>query len=847
MKKKHLTHKSVFGGLLCAMLMLSSMPVTAFAQNESADAFQKEASVHWLADQEDSSHSRNHISYVTQEDSIAACTLAEGETSGSESTTSYNLTVGDITVTSANATDILGNGTASYDAETQTLTLNNASISTTYNPGVESTCGIHCESDLTIRLIGNNTIHVAAGNQYIFGIDVYDTLTLTGSGLLNITCGDINYTATETGKYAESTAISAGSVILEDATVIATGGNVTCTGTDSIDDTAAYSSGVYSDENLTICDGATLHASAKTATAPKARSYGIDMYGLFSMKNATVTVTGSTSTGVSSARSMGLYGAYDMSIDQDSVFDAVSGNVSAEDAHTYAIHCYSSEETTLLIDGQITAHSGDSAGSESAFTLGFFTCHSVEISERGSITASAGNATGLVAQSHGMQISKGDLHIMGGRLELNASDAVGISGDSEESTTNSTGLYIIGTLTASDGAHFTAIGKKSSGDIAYSNGVGVKDGAVTIQQATVTISSGDVNGKVRSGSIAVELVNDCDSFYVFNNAADVTITSGTAISDTKAFSNGICGYSCDIGFAGGKTSVTSGKWDAPLGDGYAIYSGGKTDTDGCISGGFIHFACDEQSIDPDDYHTIGTNVTILAPYSEVLYARCGVEVDDKTAIRTPKAYAFTGHGTYDPVMEYYEYYTMTDGENNPVKEMIVEPRTYTVTINDGISSEPEKLTVPAGFSVNAAYTERYQINDFSERYQNKREGYQLDGFYQNASYTDESKYSFTNAVTEDITLYAKWSKLGDNNDSSNTGNSGNTGNTSGSTNNGNSNNSNTNTGNSNNSNTNNGNNSNKNNTPAPRTGDNSQILMWAVVMVLGGVVIYKKRTLLSAR
>ena len=42
--------------------------------------------------------------------------------------TGYGLTVGDVEVTSSNAANITGDGKVSYDPETNTLTLNNATI-----------------------------------------------------------------------------------------------------------------------------------------------------------------------------------------------------------------------------------------------------------------------------------------------------------------------------------------------------------------------------------------------------------------------------------------------------------------------------------------------------------------------------------------------------------------------------------------------------------------------------------------------------------------------------------------------------------------------------------------------
>ncbi len=88
----------------------------------------------------------------------------------------YELYIAGIQVTSDNASDILGNGTASYDAAQKTLTLNNAAITTDdngiLNGGIEG---------LTIRLVGTNTI--LANIHGVYCRDGSHT-TLTGEGRL---------------------------------------------------------------------------------------------------------------------------------------------------------------------------------------------------------------------------------------------------------------------------------------------------------------------------------------------------------------------------------------------------------------------------------------------------------------------------------------------------------------------------------------------------------------------------------------------------------------------------------------------------------------------------------------
>ena len=84
-------------------------------------------------------------------------------------TTSYNLWVGGVEVTSDNASNITGEGitgTVTYDDSTKTLTLDNVNIDSVYSFGNgvgTDSAGIYVSGDfnnddLTIKLVGENTI-----------------------------------------------------------------------------------------------------------------------------------------------------------------------------------------------------------------------------------------------------------------------------------------------------------------------------------------------------------------------------------------------------------------------------------------------------------------------------------------------------------------------------------------------------------------------------------------------------------------------------------------------------------------------------------------------------------------
>lgn len=88
----------------------------------------------------------------------------------------YGIDVSETPVTSENCTDVLENGTVSYDPETKTLTLKNAKLIRIWAN----------EVDLTIKLVGQNEINWVLGEAAVCA----KSLTITGDGNLNVTARD---------------------------------------------------------------------------------------------------------------------------------------------------------------------------------------------------------------------------------------------------------------------------------------------------------------------------------------------------------------------------------------------------------------------------------------------------------------------------------------------------------------------------------------------------------------------------------------------------------------------------------------------------------------------------------
>ena len=104
------------------------------------------------------------------------------------------LWVGGIPVTSRNAENILGDAgaSASYDADTETLTLDNYNFENEgHRFGALNNfyAAIYADQDLTIQLVGNSTV-MCKEQESSVGFGIYSTnkdLTISGSGTLNAT------------------------------------------------------------------------------------------------------------------------------------------------------------------------------------------------------------------------------------------------------------------------------------------------------------------------------------------------------------------------------------------------------------------------------------------------------------------------------------------------------------------------------------------------------------------------------------------------------------------------------------------------------------------------------------
>ena len=104
----------------------------------------------------------------------------------SQEVETYKLWIAGTQVTSANMNDVLGDGTVSYNPDTNTLTLNGANISANGTQGIRA-----ISANFMINVIGNNNVEIVDAEGVSLTNRATTTMTFYGSGLLNIKASDV--------------------------------------------------------------------------------------------------------------------------------------------------------------------------------------------------------------------------------------------------------------------------------------------------------------------------------------------------------------------------------------------------------------------------------------------------------------------------------------------------------------------------------------------------------------------------------------------------------------------------------------------------------------------------------
>lgn len=212
--------------------------------------------------------------------------------------TDYGLVVDYKEVTSARTS---GDGW-SYNPATNTLTLTNYNYSQDGWRYGDYSGGIYCLSNLTIKLIGNNSVNNTYSHQFndSCGIYVSGRLTITGDGSLTTSGGSGVFDNNIYGR--GSYGIMAGGLTVNSGTITAIGKKAG----------VSYGIGTVGSSKDIIVNGGTITATGASATSG---SCGIQCSGNFKMTGGKVTATAGEvsspngkSCGISSGRSISCSG-----------------------------------------------------------------------------------------------------------------------------------------------------------------------------------------------------------------------------------------------------------------------------------------------------------------------------------------------------------------------------------------------------------------------------------------------------------------------------------------------------------------------------------------------------------
>ena len=502
----------------------------------------------------------------------------------------YDLWIGGQQFISTNLTINGGSGTATFDPDTNTLTLNDYTTGTSH----ENAAIYYGGTDtLNVVLEGTSTVTGPASDGASYGIYAEKgSLSFSGTGILTATGG-----TAQTSSYGVYAKVSVD--VSENGTLKATAGAATAT-----ENPASY--GVYVIEgSVTVSGNGTLTAIGGTATGNNGSSCGvyvssgsIEVKGTGKLEatggndsnvslgvwhcNGSLTVSESgtliATGGVAVSESMGLFVGGDLKLEVGTI-TATGGNASNGVSRGVSV----GGNLTVSGNGTLTAKGGtttncDSDGVEvshgfievtdngkleatggdttSGYSYGVYAKVSVDVSENGTLTATGGKATG--GDSYGVYVIEGSVTVSGGELTATA----------DEAANNSYGVYTQtgsvtvegGTLTATGGNATTAsVGVSSRGTIF------VKGGVLNAIAGEVTEASGARYG-VEAASLSVE-------GGVLNAVAgEVTDEIGTRL-----------GVSVNPGpfeFTGGTLTVEGGVSTAPsttLEDGYAVSYGASAE------------------------------------------------------------------------------------------------------------------------------------------------------------------------------------------------------------------------------------------------------------------------------
>ena len=553
----------------------------------------------------------------------------------------YRLYVGGTQVTSSNAADVFGDGKVSYNAESNTLTLNGYSNGGSYY--IEEEAGVY-EADyriaagvyyagaekLTVALEGNNTLTMPE-----FSTDKLDNaaffsegdVVFTGAGSLNATGGNASDSSEDSnvGSYglcaigenaaftgsgavtftAGSGESSYGAYFGRETAVVVSGGTVTMTGGTSANGSygmycgrakvtggavrvtggaaGTNSLGIYCWKDISVSGGAVTAAGGSAADSS---------YGFF---GESISVTGGEATftgGTGVNYSEGAYCKKDVSVTRGSL-TAVGGSAK----YSYGLYSYDGYENkngvitygVAVSNGKLTT----AGGSATEKSCGLCLLYSAISVTGGEVEVTGGEAG---KTSYGMDGGTYSVYARGGKLTAQGGTVTGDNGVSCGIYIGVAPFYIEGSATVNaTGGQANVSGGESCGIRCM--GLSMEGGEVTATGGVADDSFGvyiKSSLYVKSGTLTATGGNAKHSRGIYSDSLGVEVTGGTVAAVGGSGSEESCGVylaarqhsdetykASTLTITGGEVSATGGSCGVfcdPATDGKAIVITGGTAT-----------------------------------------------------------------------------------------------------------------------------------------------------------------------------------------------------------------------------------------------------------------------------
>lgn len=397
-------------------------------------------------------------------------------------------------------------------------------------------------------------------------------------------------------------------------------------------------------------------------------------------------------------------------------------------------------------------------GNESSY--GIFVGGALCVSGKGNLSVTAGSCEGESADSCGIY-TIGGLCIEQAKVFAYGGDATA-TGDYADTA----GVFTRGDVVIDLGGSLVAVGGNANGATAYSDGICIYSDDygsyynVSVYDGYLETRGGNTTGVHHAMSTGMYL--DCTGLGVYEDGAtviieagDATVTSTDEDSDPQAVSTGVYTYGVDVEIYAGNVTVSTGECTGLYKFSYGILAGSHNYADETSSGGYVRIYCNEPILNPYGPGFIGTTVNISSPDGAAIYTESGIEIEDTLIISNPEnaiiEEAEDGFGIPG--------WTVLNSDGTHAENVTIEPLTCEVAIN-GLDYSMA-IDVPAGKSLNEVYCGIYGVDDFSEILDTEKEGYTFGGFYTDENCTDGNEFDFDTPITEDTTIYAKWTKASD--------------------------------------------------------------------------------------